>query len=251
MAEAWIAGLATLAVGAYTSNQKKHAAQNAANQAGQASALSRAQNQYQFEQTQKNLAPYMESGKGAQGLLDQLLGLGDQPADFSVLTNSPQYQFALNQGQQALDRDAAARGTLFSGAHTKDAMQFGQGLASQQFQNYFNNLSSLANRGQNAAVGEGNFGQNMVGLNAGLRQNAAQAQGNAGLYQAGVNSDLAKTIGNTAARINWGSLLANDQPQLAGNVNSGGTFNGATGQGTYTGPGAVTAPDGINALLKG
>ena len=47
--------------------------------------------------------------------------------------NSPQYQFLQKQGQQALDRSAAARGMGYSGAQMKAAQQFGQGLASQQY----------------------------------------------------------------------------------------------------------------------
>ncbi len=48
-------------------------------------------------------------------------------------TNNPAYQFQLKQGQQALDRQNAARGAGFSGSQLKAAQQFGQGLASQEY----------------------------------------------------------------------------------------------------------------------
>lgn len=68
-------------------------------------------------------------------------------------TNSPDYNFAFTQGLQALQRSAAAGGTLQSGGQTKAALEFGQGLASQQYGNYFNRLLSLSNMGQSTASG--------------------------------------------------------------------------------------------------
>ena len=55
--------------------------------------------------------------------------------------NNPQYQFLLKQGQQALDRSAAARGMGYSGAQLKAAQQFGQGLASQQYDKEYDRTS--------------------------------------------------------------------------------------------------------------
>jgi hypothetical protein len=77
-------------------------------------------------------------------------------------TNNPAYQFQLKQGQQALDRQNAARGAGFSGSQMKAAQSFGQGLASQEydkqynrasgeFGDYFNRLSGLSQGGQQAA----------------------------------------------------------------------------------------------------
>jgi len=77
-------------------------------------------------------------------------------------TNNPAYQFQLKQGQQALDRSSAARGMGYSGAQMKGALQFGQGLASQEydkqynrasgeFGDYYNRLAGLAQGGQQAA----------------------------------------------------------------------------------------------------
>ena len=77
-------------------------------------------------------------------------------------TNNPAYQFQLKQGQQALDRSSAARGMGYSGAQMKAAQEYGQGLASQQydkeynrasgeFGDYFNRLAGLSQGGQQAA----------------------------------------------------------------------------------------------------
>jgi len=86
-------------------------------------------------------------------------------------TNNPAYQFQLKQGQQALDRSSAARGMGASGAQMKAAQEYGQGLASQQydkeynratseFGDYYNRLASLAQGGQQAVSTLGSQGSN-------------------------------------------------------------------------------------------
>lgn len=80
---------------------------------------------------------------------------GDAPAgsagggtpNYAAFFSSPDYQWALQQGQQGLDRAASAGGNLFGGARAKAAADYNQGMATQQFGNYFNRLSSLAGIG--------------------------------------------------------------------------------------------------------
>lgn len=134
--------------------EKAEDAQAKANQ--QAMALQ----QEQYRQGLQMLQPYRQAGKGAMGTLSRLYGLGGQPADFSAFTESPDYQFARDQGLQGVERSAAARGGLFSGAAGKALQGYGQGLASQQFSDYFNRMSGLAGQGQNAAATSAGYGQN-------------------------------------------------------------------------------------------
>jgi len=56
-------------------------------------------------------------------------------------TSNPAYQFQLKQGQQALDRSSAARGMGYSGAQMKASQEYGQGLASQQYDKEYNRAS--------------------------------------------------------------------------------------------------------------
>ena len=75
----------------------------------------------------------------------------NQPVDVSaVLSQDPGYQFRLQQGQQALERQQAARGTLLSGRAMKDAANYNQGMASQEYGNAWNRLANIAGIGQNA-----------------------------------------------------------------------------------------------------
>ena len=109
-------------------------------------------------------------------------------------TNNPAYQFQLKQGQQQLDRSNAARGMGYSGAQMKASQEYGQGLASQQydkeynrasgeFGDYYNRLAGLAQGGQQAATTLGSYGNqyanagsNTLGsLGGSLQNNLGQA----------------------------------------------------------------------------
>ena len=98
-------------------------------------------------------------------------------------TNNPAYQFQLKQGQQALDRSSAARGMGYSGAQMKAAQEYGQGLASQQYDKEYNRAS-------------GEFGDYFNRL-AGLSQGGQQAAGS--MAQAG--GQYAQNAGNTFANL--------------------------------------------------
>ena len=98
-------------------------------------------------------------------------------------TSNPAYQFQLQQGQQALDRSAAASGMGASGAQIKAAQKFGQGLASQEYDKQYNRAS-------------GEFGDYYNRL-AGLAQGGQQAAGS--MAQAG--GQYAQNAGNTFANL--------------------------------------------------
>jgi hypothetical protein len=87
--------------------------------------------------------------KGQNRLLE-LLGLSEDKAapgygkyataEFGMdkFTADPGYAFRMSEGMKALERSAAARGGLLSGATLKGTQRFGQDLASQEYQNAFN-----------------------------------------------------------------------------------------------------------------
>lgn len=94
----------------------------------------------------------------------------------SQLTQYPGYQFGLNQGTTALDRSAASRGLLLSGAQLKDTQEFGQNYAQQQgWQPYVSQLSSLAGIGENAGAQQGTIGANTGSSVANSQLAAGQA----------------------------------------------------------------------------
>ena len=68
------------------------------------------------------------------GRLGEMLG-GQM---YSGFEQDPGYQFRLQQGEQALNRSAAARGGRLGGAQLKALSDYSQGLASQEFGNFAN-----------------------------------------------------------------------------------------------------------------
>ena len=73
----------------------------------------------------------------------------------SSIESTPGYQWAYNQGLQAVNRTAAAKGQLGSGNRLYDLTKFGQGLASQTYDNTVSQLSNLLNRSQPINVSMG------------------------------------------------------------------------------------------------
>lgn len=122
------------------------------------------------------LSPYTSLGSGAVGQLGQLYGIGtgangaNGAPNYSAFTNSPDYNFAYQQGLGATTNtlNASGQGGM-SGSGLAALTNFGQGLASQQYGNYFSRLMGLAGVGQSAA---GTAIQGWTGL-AGIGANAA------------------------------------------------------------------------------
>ena len=157
-------------------------------------------------------------GSIASGALSQLmalsgLGTNGQPSSTAIpsaltqFMNSPTYQFAAQQGQQALDRSAAANGMLLSGGQLKASQQYGQGLASQTLGSYTQNLQNLysglvsglgglANQGQNSAATTGQIGQSLT--NAGTAT-ASGILGSATATNNGISNSLAALTGNQSS----------------------------------------------------
>lgn len=145
--------------GISSANASSSAASAETNAANNASTVE----QNQYNQNRADMQPYMDSGKAALSTLNSdlpNLTRGFSMADFQ---QDPGYAFQLQQGNQAIERSAAARGGLNSGATMKSLASYDQGLANtdyeQAFNNYnttnantFNRLSTVAGLGQNAAT---------------------------------------------------------------------------------------------------
>jgi hypothetical protein len=140
-----------------------------------------------FDKQNELNAPFREAGLAGQNRLMDLLGLskntgaagyGSAAQNFGMsnFNADPGYQFRLDQGQKAIERSAAARGGVLSGAAVKAASDYNQGSASQEYNNAYNRfqsdrsgilnpLQSLAGQGQSAtnqlSANAGNYGQNV------------------------------------------------------------------------------------------
>ena len=86
----------------------------------------------------------------------QLQSLMQNP---NSVTNTPGYNFQMQQGTDAVARQQAAMGGAGSGAEQAALAQYGQGLASSQYQQQFNNLSMLSGAGIGSPGTAGNLQQ--------------------------------------------------------------------------------------------
>jgi hypothetical protein len=109
------------------------------------------------------------------------------------LEQTPGFQFRLGEGLKALERSAAARGTLLTGGTLKGLQRYAQDYASGEYGQRVNQLQGLAALGLNAAGGAGQAGS-AYGQSAGdlLTQagNAAAAGqvGAANAWTGGINN---------------------------------------------------------------
>jgi hypothetical protein len=208
------------------SNASKDAAQTGANATDRASALQ----MQQFQQMQGNLAPYMQLGSSTIPQLQQLLGGGRLNTPFSFnptmqqLEQTPGYQFTQQQGNKALDNSMAAKGLSLSGAQLKGLDQYNTGLASNTFQQQYQN--ALQNFNTNYGQAADQYGR--LGGLVSLGQNAAAGVGNAGLQ-------TASNIGN--------NITGGANAQAAGQVGSANALSGG-----LSGLGANSL---LYSLLKG
>lgn len=142
--------------------------------------------------------PFRQGGIAGLNALQTQLGVGGDPNalgygsaaksfGMSDFQTDPGYQFRLDQGQKALERQLSAGGSLYSGKALKDMTNYVQGQASQEYGNAFNRfqverqaklnpLQSLAGVGQSSANtltgAAGNYGTNV----ANNQQSAGNAQ---------------------------------------------------------------------------
>lgn len=218
------AALAGTAGSMYASNQASRAQSRAARDAAAATSAAgqRATDvqERMFERQVELQEPFREAGLTSQNRMLTLLGLeggdtaspefGKYAKDFSMADYQadPGYGFRMSEGMKALERSAAARGGLLSGATLKGIERFGQGLASEEYLNAFNRyqtnranqlnpLQSLYGSGQTSAnaltsaagqTGAGmantymNVGQGLS--NAAMAGGAARASGYTGMANA-------------------------------------------------------------------
>ena len=200
-----------------------------------------------FQQTQTNLAPYMQEGQIGLNQINQMMPQFTQPFTLDQFQTSPAYQFNLQQGQQAIDKAAASRNMYYAPQTLQDLGKYQQGLASNEFQNAFGNyqtnlnniwsrLYGLTGTGANAAANLGGFGTTVggqIGSNITGAGNA-QAAGTVGQANAVQNA-----LGQGMNAYFMNQLLTQQDPYAAGTV--GPNFP-ATGQ--YNGQQMVNLPIG-------
>lgn len=176
--------------------------------------------------------PYAQSGRQANALYSNALGLNGQMAQTEFMNNyqadpfrDANAQFASNALMQVMN----ARGLSGSGTAAAAVSQENLRRGSEDYNNYLNRLSGVASQGMTAAgqiaglqsgqgdrlatlaTGRGTDLANITGQRAGLAWNNATGQ-------AGLDVDRATT--NAGNRINFANSMANSRGILANNLMS-------------------------------
>jgi len=186
----WVAGAVVVSgvIGASAADKAANTQANAANRAAD----------LQYKQYQEDVVrqkPFYDVGVNA---LPELVAASKYtPFTMDKFQADPGYAFRLKEGQKRLERSAAARGGLISGAALKAATEYGQEMGSQEYTNAFNRyqaerqarlgpLQAMTGMGQTTAQQIGAAGQNMAGNVGEAYQGAANARASG--YVGGANA---------------------------------------------------------------
>lgn len=168
-------------------------------------------------------------------------------SDFQV---DPGYQFRQQQGEQAIERMAAARGGLNSGRAAKDLASFNSGLASQEYQNAYGRYNNDYLTGFNAFnTNQNNIYNRLMGV-TGVGQSAANAL-------AGIGSNTANQISNNTLQAGNAAAAGIVGQQNAINSGIGSVTNALMGylgsrpQGTSGYSGTFQPSGGVGGLGSG
>ena len=245
----WMTGAAIIGGSLISGLFGSDAADTAADQSAQATAASIAEQRRQYDQNRADQAPYLAAGTGAVNRLGAGVRAGGEfgstmPFDFQYDQNAdPGTAFRMSEGVKALDRSAASRGGLLSGATLRGVQRYGQDLGSQEFQNafnryttgfnantgernqLFNRLSGVAGTGQTATNQIGVQGTNMASNIGNAYMNNAVNQGNAGMAAAGMRNSAFSGGANALGRL-YGNRGQSQQPNYYAPYDISGTGGG-------------------------
>lgn len=210
----WVAGAVVVssAIGANASSKAAKAQAGAADRAAEGQ-------ERMFERQVELSEPWRKAGEQA---LNKLIPLTDyKNFSMSDFQADPGYSFRMSEGMKGLERSAAARGGLLSGATLKGIQRFGQDLGSQEYMNAFNRyqteraarlqpLQSLAGVGQTTAQQIGQAGMQMASNVGDIQQSGAAARasgyvGQANAINQGLGTYLNYSQGNNLVNALRGS----------------------------------------------
>jgi hypothetical protein len=155
------------------SRSSSKAADVQAGAANQAADLQREQ----FERQVELQAPFREAGVRALPELEAASRY--TPFGMKQFQADPGYAFRMSEGMKGLERSAAARGGLLSGATLKGIQRFGQDLGSQEYMNAFNRYQTERNARLNPLQSLAGMSQTSTNQLGAAGQNYANAAGQA------------------------------------------------------------------------
>lgn len=201
------------------------------------------------EQQRSDFEPWREAGERALVSIEQGIESGAFEVGNINLDDDPGYRVRMQEGIDAIDASASARGRLLSGAQNKALTKFGQVQGSKEYANVyareanekarkFNVLSGISQGGQSSAAQQAQATSQLAQTGGNIMANTGRSQNimnqNVGNARASGYQDQAKVV-NQAAQ-NWLSFKMNTPPSPTVGANS--YAGNATNQ-AYTGTGVA------------
>ena len=192
--------VASVGVGLVGAGMASDAAGDAADTQSASAAQSDATQRYQYDTTRADNAPFRETGLQANNKLAALMNSGQFARRFTRadMNADPVYQsglqFGLSEGAKGINRQAAAGGSMLSGATLKALTRFGNDYgstkANESYNRFntdqnsqYNKLAGLSGAGQQATNQVNAAGQNMANNISASQQGVGNARGSAYLSQ--------------------------------------------------------------------
>ncbi|WP_299942115.1 hypothetical protein [uncultured Microbulbifer sp.] len=147
--------------------------------------------------------PYANTSMKANGMLDAALD-----GDYSSFYQSPDYQFRLKEGEKAINRSAAARGGLLSGAALKDLNNYTQDVASTEYGNWYGRLAGLRSEGIGIANSQAEIDMGVGDRVAQAQTGAAGARASGYMAKGNIKNYLASSIHESGQKIGeaWATM---------------------------------------------
>jgi hypothetical protein len=185
----WIVGGAIVASTIYSSKKGKEASKE------QTKGLDKqvAELRRQFDLIREDYAPFREAQLDfTKQYQSEVLGTG--PSQFET---SPGYKFRMGEAEKAVNRMASKQGMLNTPGQQKALYRYSQGIASDEYQNFLNNLRVGAGMTPTATAA-------MTSATQPLGSQIASTYGDIGASRASASINQANALTNA---INQGSML--------------------------------------------
>lgn len=125
------------------------------------------------------------SNRFEAGLSDAELRLKNLLDNPDSIQQTAAYKFRVNQGQEALQRQLAAKGLLNSGNRLMELTKYGQDMGSQEYDNQFGRIKDLVGGYSGSWIGDKNANTSLFNAQANA-WNTAQANADRNRYQMGM-----------------------------------------------------------------
>lgn len=191
-----------------------------------------------MDQQTNNLNPYLQTGAAGANALQQFATHAPS-FTYQDYANDPAFAFQMQQGNQAINNSAAARGGAVGGNVLKDLTTFGQGLASTYYNDAFDRYMRGRDSQLNALTAATNTGLTASSqFNSAVQNGTNQQAGNvlaAGRYGGDTNLNVAQFLANfgrSGEQAAGDYHIAGAQSRGAGLLGQANAVTGMVNQGT-------------------